>query len=145
MVAHPEQTITDKNISEILRIAYFKVAAIGKAVKGFKKCGIEPHNLLVLSNYDFAAANTTDHDVVGEATENNSAIPQSLVVENQHINPPEEPKLMANADSDAPKKHVIVFFYISNHYQKQHNVRKKRKKQKKGAHAFLHAQPSKKF
>ncbi|GFV21416.1 transposable element Tcb1 transposase [Trichonephila clavipes] len=43
--------------------------------------------------YDFAAAKTTDHDVIGDATENNSANFQTLVVENQHINPPEEPEL----------------------------------------------------
>ncbi|GFW76527.1 hypothetical protein TNCV_2547611 [Trichonephila clavipes] len=46
----------------------------------------------------FAAAKTTNDDVVGDATEINSAIPQNLVVENQHINPPEEPELMANTD-----------------------------------------------
>ena len=48
----------------------------------------------------------TDHDVVGDETENNSAILQTLEVENQHINPPEEPELMANADSYALKKPV---------------------------------------
>ncbi|GFV64347.1 uncharacterized protein TNCV_2502651 [Trichonephila clavipes] len=34
----------------------------------------------------------TDHDV-GDETEKNSANPQTLVVENQYINPPEEPEL----------------------------------------------------
>ncbi|GFX81484.1 hypothetical protein TNCV_143341 [Trichonephila clavipes] len=42
---------------------------------------------------------------------NNNGNPQTVVVENQHINPPEEPELMANADSDAPKKPVNVFFF----------------------------------
>ncbi|GFW83036.1 hypothetical protein TNCV_4604631 [Trichonephila clavipes] len=50
--------------------------------------------------FDFAeeCAKTSDHDAVGDATD-----PQILVVENQHINPPEEPELKANAVSDAPK------------------------------------------
>ncbi|PRD23646.1 UNVERIFIED_CONTAM: hypothetical protein NCL1_45832 [Trichonephila clavipes] len=48
----------------------------------------------------------TDHDVVGDETENTSANTQTLVVEKQHINPPEEPGLMANADNDALKKHL---------------------------------------
>ncbi|GFT54988.1 hypothetical protein TNCV_2325081 [Trichonephila clavipes] len=50
------------------------------------------------------------HDVAGDETENNSANPQTLVVENKHINPPEEPELMANADYDAFKKPISVFF-----------------------------------
>ncbi|GFX16154.1 uncharacterized protein TNCV_4704101 [Trichonephila clavipes] len=52
--------------------------------------------------------NATDYDVVGDETENNSANPQNLVVENQHINPPEAPELMANADYDALKKPVSI-------------------------------------
>ncbi|GFU40528.1 hypothetical protein TNCV_1208801 [Trichonephila clavipes] len=48
--------------------------------------------------YYFAASKATDHDVVGDETENNSADPQILVVENHHINPPEEPEFMANTD-----------------------------------------------
>ncbi|GFT72842.1 hypothetical protein TNCV_5065721 [Trichonephila clavipes] len=42
--------------------------------------------------HDFAASKATDHDVVGDEIETNSANPQTLVVENQHINPPEEPE-----------------------------------------------------
>ncbi|GFU28772.1 uncharacterized protein TNCV_469281 [Trichonephila clavipes] len=64
------------------------------------------------SKHDFAASKSTDHDVVGDEIENNSANPQTLVVENQHINPPEEPEYMANADYDALKKPVCVFFYF---------------------------------
>ncbi|GFX35300.1 uncharacterized protein TNCV_101071 [Trichonephila clavipes] len=108
--APPGQTITDKNIDELLSTAHFKAATVGNAVKGFKECGIEPHNPLVFSEQYFAAAKTTGHDVVGDTTENNSANPQTLVVENQHINPPEKPELIANADSDAPKKPDSVFF-----------------------------------
>ncbi|GFW55651.1 uncharacterized protein TNCV_120351 [Trichonephila clavipes] len=73
------------------------------------ECGTESHNALVFSEDDFAAAKAADHDVVGDATEINSANLQTLIVENQHINPPEEPELMANADFDAPKKPVSVF------------------------------------
>ncbi|GFY22852.1 uncharacterized protein TNCV_2181131 [Trichonephila clavipes] len=62
-----------------------------------------------------------DYGVIGDETENNSANPQTMVVENQHINPPEEPELMANADYDAPKKPVSVFF-ISKNCLKQQNV-----------------------
>ncbi|GFT08538.1 uncharacterized protein TNCV_5024371 [Trichonephila clavipes] len=79
-------------------------ATVGNAVKGFKKCGIENHNPLVFSEHDFAASKATDHDVVDDEIENNSANPQTLVVENQLINPPEEPEHMANADYDALKK-----------------------------------------
>ena len=104
MVTHPGQPITDKNTVELLSTAYFKAATVGNGVNGFKECGIKPHNPLVFSKHDLAAAKTTDHDVVGDETENNSANFQTLVVENQHINPPEEPELMANTDSDAPKK-----------------------------------------
>ncbi|GFT17509.1 uncharacterized protein TNCV_4807511 [Trichonephila clavipes] len=85
-------------------------ATVGNAIKGFKKCRIETHNPLVFSKHDFAAKNTTVYDVVGNEIENNSANPQTLVVENQHINPPKEPEHMANADYDAIKKPVSGFF-----------------------------------
>ncbi|GFS99039.1 hypothetical protein TNCV_1890481 [Trichonephila clavipes] len=61
------------------------------------------------SEHDFVDAQTTDHEVVGDATEINSANHQTLVVENQHINPSEEPELMANSNFDATKKFVSVF------------------------------------
>ncbi|GFY18808.1 HTH_Tnp_Tc3_2 domain-containing protein [Trichonephila clavipes] len=54
--------------------------------------------------HDFAALKATNHDVAGDETENNSTNPQTLVVENQHINPPKEPELMENAHYDALKK-----------------------------------------
>ncbi|GFX52130.1 hypothetical protein TNCV_547891 [Trichonephila clavipes] len=73
MVTHPGQAITNKNIGEILSTAYFKAATVGRAIQRFKECVIEPHNPLEFSEYDFTAAKTTDHDVVGDATENNSA------------------------------------------------------------------------
>ncbi|GFU22095.1 dynein beta chain, ciliary [Trichonephila clavipes] len=114
ILTHPGQTITDKNIGEVLSTTYFKAATVGNAVKGFKKCGIELHNPLVLSEYDFAAAKTTDDGVVGDAAENNSANPQTLVVENQHINPTEAPEVMVNADSDASKKPVSIFFHFKS-------------------------------
>ncbi|GFV99658.1 hypothetical protein TNCV_5080201 [Trichonephila clavipes] len=79
-------------------------------LKGFKKCAIETHNPLVLSKHDFAASKATDYDVVGDETKNNSANPQTPAVKNQHINPPEEPELIANADYDALKKPVSAFF-----------------------------------
>lgn len=91
MVTHPGYAITDKNIVEPLSTAYFKASTVGNAAKGFKEYGIESHNHVVLSKHDFAAAKTTEHDVVGDETENNSANSQTLVVENQHINPPKEP------------------------------------------------------
>ncbi|GFV24030.1 uncharacterized protein TNCV_235991 [Trichonephila clavipes] len=78
---------------------------------GLKKNKIETHNPLVFSKHDFAASKATDHDVVGDEIENNSANTQTLVVENQHINPPEEPEHMANADYDALKKPVSVFYF----------------------------------
>ena len=62
----------------LLSTAYFKSAADGNAVNGFEECGIELHNNLVFSEHDFAAAKTTDHDVVGHETENNGANPQTL-------------------------------------------------------------------
>ncbi|GFX77840.1 uncharacterized protein TNCV_432251 [Trichonephila clavipes] len=83
-------------------------------MKGFKKYIIELHNPIVFSEYDFVAAKTTNHDVVGDATDINSADPQTLVVKNQHINPPEETELMEYTNSDTPTKPVSVFF-ISNH------------------------------
>ncbi|GFU05853.1 uncharacterized protein TNCV_3394481 [Trichonephila clavipes] len=64
---------------------------------------------LCLDEHDFASSKTTDHFVVGDETENNSVNNQTPVVENQHINPPEEQELMAKADFDAPKKPVSVF------------------------------------
>ncbi|GFX69554.1 uncharacterized protein TNCV_1769231 [Trichonephila clavipes] len=81
-----------------------KEKPVGNAMKWFKECGIETYNPLVFSEHDFAAAKTSNHDVVGDATEINtsSANPQTLVVESQHINPPEEPEPMENTDSDAP-------------------------------------------
>ncbi|GFV15502.1 DDE-1 domain-containing protein [Trichonephila clavipes] len=90
IVTHPRQTIIDKNIGELLSSSYFKAATVGNTVKGFKEIGIEPHNPLVFSEHDFAASKTTDHEVVGDETENNRANTQSLVVENEHINLPKE-------------------------------------------------------
>ncbi|GFY32128.1 uncharacterized protein TNCV_2622651 [Trichonephila clavipes] len=82
---------------------------VENAVKEFKVYGIELRNPLVFSEHDFAAAKITNHDVVGDATEINSSNSQTLVVENQLINPPEEPELMANTDFDEPKRPVSVF------------------------------------
>ncbi|GFX23948.1 hypothetical protein TNCV_2730531 [Trichonephila clavipes] len=84
------------------------------------------------SNYQtkiLCDSKATDPDVVGNETENNSANPQTLVLENRHINPPEEPELMANTDYDALKKPVCVF--IPNLCLKQHNARKKKEKSEK--------------
>ncbi|GFX33059.1 hypothetical protein TNCV_5042271 [Trichonephila clavipes] len=63
---------------------------------------------------DFAASKASDHDVVGDESEKNSANPQTLVAENQHINPPEELELMANADYDALKKPASIKSKPSN-------------------------------
>ncbi|GFU36835.1 hypothetical protein TNCV_4148871 [Trichonephila clavipes] len=69
------------------------------------------HPLTTLCEHDFAASKATDHDVVGDEIENNSANPQTLVVENQHINPPEEAGHMAKTDYDALKKPVSVLLF----------------------------------
>ncbi|GFX00492.1 hypothetical protein TNCV_2091421 [Trichonephila clavipes] len=84
-------------------------------LKGLNNVGLRLIILLCLANMTFAASKAADHDVIGVETENNSSHPQTLVVENLHINPPEEPELMANADYDALKKHMLVFFFISYH------------------------------
>lgn len=128
MVTHPGQAITDKNIGELLSTAYFKAATVGNAVNGFKECGIEPYNPLVFSEHDFAAAKTTDHDVVSDEKENNSASPQTLVVENQQINPIEEPEDIENAESDAPKMPVSVFDFKPLPKAKQCEKKRKSKK-----------------
>ena len=65
----------------------------------------------MFSEHDFAAARTTDHDVVGDETENNSTNRQTFVVENHHTNSPEGSELMANADSDAQKKISSVLLF----------------------------------
>ncbi|GFS69622.1 histone-lysine N-methyltransferase SETMAR [Trichonephila clavipes] len=67
---------------------------------------METHNPVVCGEYNFSASKATNHDVVGDEIENNSVNPQTLVVENHHINPPEEPKVKVNADYDAPKKPI---------------------------------------
>ncbi|GFU31744.1 hypothetical protein TNCV_1176201 [Trichonephila clavipes] len=112
MITHQGQTIIDKNNGERLSTAYFRTATVGNAVKGFKKCAIKTHKPLLFREHDFTASNVTDYDIVGDETENNSSNSPTLVVENQHINPPEELELMANADYDALKKPVLVFFFI---------------------------------
>ncbi|GFU67727.1 uncharacterized protein TNCV_2595301 [Trichonephila clavipes] len=142
MVTHPGQTIIDKNIGECLSTPYFRAATVGNDVKKFKKCAIETHNPLVFSEHDFASSKTTDHDVVGDETENNSANPQTLVVKNQHINPSEEPEFMANADYESLKKPVCVFYFKP--MPKATQCEEKEEKAKKGAQAFLQAHPSKK-
>ncbi|GFU41330.1 hypothetical protein TNCV_3011511 [Trichonephila clavipes] len=65
----------------------------------------------MFSEHGFTVSKATDHDVLGDETESNSANTQTLVIENQHINPPQEPKLTAHADYDAPKKSVRVFYF----------------------------------
>ncbi|GFV01301.1 hypothetical protein TNCV_3375351 [Trichonephila clavipes] len=85
-MTHQGQTITDKNIGELLSTAYFKKATNGNVVKWFKECAIELHNPLVFSKNDVAVSKTTDHVLVGDdETENNSDNPQALVVENPSI------------------------------------------------------------
>ncbi|GFU23801.1 hypothetical protein TNCV_2445191 [Trichonephila clavipes] len=59
ILGHSSGTITDKDI----------------------ECRIKPPNPLEFSEHDFSAANTTDHDVIGGETENNSVNPKTLVVE----------------------------------------------------------------
>ncbi|GFU98473.1 hypothetical protein TNCV_3653041 [Trichonephila clavipes] len=76
------QTIIDKNGGERLRTTSFRAATVGNTIKGFTKCGIETHNPLVFSGHGVAASKATDHDVVGDETENNSANSQTLVAEN---------------------------------------------------------------
>ncbi|GFV26125.1 hypothetical protein TNCV_4887561 [Trichonephila clavipes] len=49
-------------------------------------------SLQLLRDHGFVASKATDHDVVDDETENNNTNPITLVVENQHINPPEEPE-----------------------------------------------------
>ncbi|GFT28452.1 hypothetical protein TNCV_428671 [Trichonephila clavipes] len=61
----------------------FTAATVVNAVTEIKKCGIENHNPLVLSEHDFAASKATDLDAVGDETENNSAKLQILVIENE--------------------------------------------------------------
>ncbi|GFX22845.1 hypothetical protein TNCV_2605871 [Trichonephila clavipes] len=62
----------------------------------------------------------------------------------QHISPPEEPELMANANCDAlkRKKHVS-FLLISNHRLKKHNVKKNERKSKKLRSSILTKTPIK--
>ncbi|GFX33020.1 uncharacterized protein TNCV_3812891 [Trichonephila clavipes] len=88
-----------------------KEKPVRNAVKGLKECEIELHNPFVFSEHDFSAAKTTNHDVISDATKISSANPQTLVVENQYINPPEKPEIMKNIDSDAPKKPIGFFLF----------------------------------
>ncbi|KAJ8889767.1 hypothetical protein PR048_009270 [Dryococelus australis] len=85
MVIHPVQAITDKNVSELLSIAYFKVATVGNAVNGFKECGIEPRDLLVFNEHDFTAAEITYHGLTaaprGQRTETPNESPDGPEVE----------------------------------------------------------------
>ncbi|GFU56811.1 hypothetical protein TNCV_2539811 [Trichonephila clavipes] len=60
------------------------------------------------SEHDFTTSKAIDQGVVGDETEKNSANPQTLVVENQYINPPELPELMVNANYHSPKKPVSI-------------------------------------
>ncbi|KAJ8889407.1 hypothetical protein PR048_008906 [Dryococelus australis] len=40
--------------------AYFRVATVANAVKGFKICGIEPYNPQIFAEEDFAPSATTE-------------------------------------------------------------------------------------
>ncbi|GFV37458.1 hypothetical protein TNCV_1157211 [Trichonephila clavipes] len=90
--------------------------------------------------HDFSASKATNHDVVGDEIENNNANPQTLLVENKHINPPEEPEHMANADYDDLKKPSSVFFFFYfKPLPKAKPCEKKRKKQKSELkHCYKH-------
>ncbi|GFX70973.1 uncharacterized protein TNCV_1689561 [Trichonephila clavipes] len=105
-----------------------------------------PHYSRNIGEHNFATSKATEHDVVGDETENNSANPQTLVVENQHINPPEEQKLMANADYDEPKKLVGVFYFKplpkATQCEKKEKA-KKTKKKKKVSSSILTSTPIK--
>ncbi|GFT19800.1 hypothetical protein TNCV_4992631 [Trichonephila clavipes] len=129
MVTHPGQTITNKNIGKLFSSTYFKSDTVRNTVKRFKECGIEPHNPLVFNEHDFSAARNTDHDVVGAETDNDSANLQTLVLENQHINLPEESQFMANVLIPMHQRSMLVFL-SSNNCLKQLNVKKKEKSNK---------------
>ncbi|GFV84381.1 uncharacterized protein TNCV_2044291 [Trichonephila clavipes] len=86
-IGHPDWTTSEPAVADLCQ-------------KSYLKCSLGQHG-----EHGFAASKATDVDVVGDEIENNSTNSQTLVVENQHINPPEEPEYMANADYDALKKH----------------------------------------
>ncbi|GFX24554.1 hypothetical protein TNCV_3343341 [Trichonephila clavipes] len=110
MLTHPGQTIIDKNIGERLSPAYFRAATVGNTIKGFTKWEIQSHDPLVSSEHDFPSSKATSHDVIGDEL-NNSTNSQTLVAENQNINHPKEPELMANANYDALNKPVSFFLF----------------------------------
>ncbi|GFY04038.1 hypothetical protein TNCV_1198161 [Trichonephila clavipes] len=85
--------VTSHRNSLPLEGLYFKLASIFFcSTRGtLLRCSSMEHSTMRMSSseHDFAASKATDHDVLGDETENNSTNPHTLVVENQHINPPE--------------------------------------------------------
>ncbi|GFV82404.1 hypothetical protein TNCV_643651 [Trichonephila clavipes] len=72
LVTHLRQIIRNKNIDELVSIVYFKANTVGIAVKIYKECDSEHTNSLAFSEHNIAYSKSTDHDVVGDKTENSA-------------------------------------------------------------------------
>ena len=64
MVSNPSTAITDRQVGRLFGAAYKKAATAGDAINGFSACGIEPFNADVFDESEFAAAITTERDLL---------------------------------------------------------------------------------
>ena len=64
MVSNPATAITDRQVGRLFGAAYKKAATAGNAINGFSACGIEPFNADVFDESEFAAAITTERDLL---------------------------------------------------------------------------------
>ncbi|KAG8274028.1 hypothetical protein J6590_008155 [Homalodisca vitripennis] len=63
LLNHPGRVITQFQVAEIFAEAYEKSATMGKALTGFKVCGIFPFNKDIFSEEDFLPSSVTDQPV----------------------------------------------------------------------------------
>ncbi|KAJ8881479.1 hypothetical protein PR048_017960, partial [Dryococelus australis] len=77
MVTQPGQAIADKK-------------ALSSYVDGFKECGTEPYDPLVINEYDFVATETTDHVLGTDNAESENATAQTAAPRGQHTGTPNE-------------------------------------------------------
>lgn len=74
MVNNPGKVIRDADdVSQLFVEAFNKAATIGKTVKGFKACGIEPYNPNIFSNDEFASAAVTKKPIEIPVPSNSSS------------------------------------------------------------------------
>lgn len=78
LISNPGKVVTQFQISSLFAEAYQTVGTMGKAINGFKKCGIVPYNPDVFTDEDFLPSTVTDQQSI---TQENLPQPEDCVLQ----------------------------------------------------------------